>query len=237
MSSVFAPAGQGAGKTTLLRALIAAIPDTERFGTLETDYELLTHLQPNRRNIVALQAKPGMGELIDGHRVGEYTVADLIPEALRQNLARLVVGEVRGGEAGALFEALQTGVGVMCTTHSRSASTTIDRLASRVAQGGVLSVAEAYRQIAHNIDLLVHVDLIDDTWRGGVRRRMVAEIRQLTGAVDGDRPATHLTYRVTPSATEPAGFTPDPRLIADLRGYGAAWDVCPDHGGSTPPRR
>ena len=45
---------QGAGKTTLLRALIAAIHDTERFGTLETDYELLTHLQPHRRNICLL---------------------------------------------------------------------------------------------------------------------------------------------------------------------------------------
>ena len=53
---------QGAGKTTLLRALIDAIPDNERFGTLETDYELLTHLQPHRRNMLALQARVGMGD-------------------------------------------------------------------------------------------------------------------------------------------------------------------------------
>lgn len=101
---------QGAGKTTLLRALIAAIPENERFGTLETDYELLTHLQPHRRNMLALQSRVGMGEIQDGRRVGEFTVADLIPEALRQNLSRLIVGEVRGGEAGAMFEAMTAGV-------------------------------------------------------------------------------------------------------------------------------
>ena len=102
---------QGAGKTTLLRALIEAIPSNERFGTLETDYELLTHLRPERRNMLALQAKVGMGEQQDGHRLGEYTVADLIPEALRQNLSRLIIGEVRGSEAGAMFEAMQAGAG------------------------------------------------------------------------------------------------------------------------------
>ncbi len=108
-TSVVISGGQGAGKTTLLRALIAAIPDGERFGTLETDYELLTHLQPARKGILALQARAGMGETQHGRRVGEYTVADLIPEALRQNLTRLIVGEVRGGEAGAMFEAMVTG--------------------------------------------------------------------------------------------------------------------------------
>ena len=50
---------QGAGKTTLLRALINAIPPNERFGTIETDYELMTHLQPGRENILALQARVG----------------------------------------------------------------------------------------------------------------------------------------------------------------------------------
>ncbi len=86
--SIVVSGDQGAGKTTLLRGLIAAIPRTERFGTLETDYELLTHLLPGRRNILALQAKTGLGETLDGRSLGEYTVADLIPETLRQNLSR-----------------------------------------------------------------------------------------------------------------------------------------------------
>lgn len=221
--SIVISGDQGAGKTTLLRALIAAIPAGERFGTLETDYELLTHLLPHRRNVVAMQARIGMGEEVDGRRLGEVTVADLMPEALRQNLARLVVGEVRGGEAGAMFEAMQAGAGTMSTTHSHSAASTMDRLASRVAQGGVVDIAEAYRQIAHNISLFVHVQLVDDTWRGGVRRRFVSQIRQVTGGTDGDRPATHLTWLAESDGRDPAGFTPDPGFLADLRPFETAW--------------
>lgn len=220
--SVCISGDQGAGKTTLLRALIAAIPQTERFGTLETDYELLTHLQPGRTNMLALQAKVGLGERQDGRLVGEYTVADLIPEALRQNLSRLVVGEVRGAEAGAMFEAMTAGAGTLSTTHSHSAAGTVDRLASRVAQGGVLTVAEAYRQVAHHLHLLVHVKLVDDTWRGGVRRRFISEIRSLTGGLENDRPTTHLVYRAA-SATSPETFFPDPDLAAELAEFDSVW--------------
>lgn len=216
--SVVISGDQGAGKTTLLRALVDAIPDTERFGTLETDYELLTHLQPRRRNMVALQAVVGLGEVADGRRIGEYTVADLIPEALRQNLSRLVVGEVRGNEAGAMLQAMQSGAGALTTTHSHSASATMDRLAARVAAGGVLRLDEAYRQIAYNIHLLVHVSLVDDTWRGGRRRRFVSEIRALTGALEADRPVTHLVYR-TSRGGEPEVFDPGEALLAELEAF------------------
>lgn len=220
--SVVISGDQGAGKTTLLRALVAAIPANERFGTLETDYELLTHLLPGRRNIVALQARIGQGEVVAGSRIGEVTVADLVPEALRQNLSRIVVGEVRGAEAGAMFEAMQSGAGTLSTTHSHSAASTMDRLASRVAQGGVLSVDEAYRQIAHNISLFVHVQLVDDTWRGGSRRRLVSEVREVTGGLESGRPVSHLTY----SAGAPGQarvFDPSPESLAVLDRYRAAW--------------
>ncbi|MDN6481210.1 MAG: CpaF/VirB11 family protein [Acidipropionibacterium jensenii] len=229
--SIVISGDQGAGKTTLLRALVDAIPPTERFGTLETDYELLTHLHAEQRNMIALQATVGLGEQVDGRTLGEYTVADLVPEALRQNLSRLVIGEVRGSEAGAMFEAMQTGAGTLSTTHSHSASSTMDRLAARVAQGGVLTMEEAYRQIAHNITLLVHVVLVDDTWRQGTRRRFISEIRQLTGAVEEGRPITHLTYSApglrgsqgslggiggTVGVSSAAVFHPDPELLAEL---------------------
>jgi Flp pilus assembly CpaF family ATPase len=212
--SIVISGDQGAGKTTLLRALIAAIPRTERFGTLETDYELLTHLRKPRPNVVALQARVGLGELQDVRRVGEYTVADLIPEALRQNLARLVVGEVRGVEAGAMFEAMQSGAGTMSTTHSHSAAGTIDRLAARVAQGGVVSVPEAYRQIAHHLGLVVHVRLEDNTWRGGRRTRYVDEVVELTGGLENNRPITHLLYQVSPDAQ--TQFSPSHHLLDEL---------------------
>ncbi len=207
---------QGAGKTTLLRALINSIPSNERFGTLETDYELMTHLQPGRENILALQARTGHGELSGGSSIGEFGISALMPEALRQNLSRLIVGEVRGGEAAAMFEAMQAGTGTMSTTHSHSAASIMDRLASRVAQGGVLNIDEAYRQIAHNIHLLIFVALADDTWRGGTRRRYISEIRQVTGAIEAGRPVTHLTYQVHPGRGRPAGFFPDADFEAEL---------------------
>jgi pilus assembly protein CpaF len=207
---------QGAGKTTLLRALINSIPLNERFGTLETDYELMTHLQPGRENILALQSRVGHGETSAGSRVGDFTVSELVPEALRQNLSRLVIGEVRGGEAAAMFEAMQAGTGTLSTTHSHSAESTIDRLASRVAQGGVLTVEEAYRQIAHNIHLFIYVKLVDETWRGGTRRRYVSEIRQLTRAIERGRPVTHLTYRATGTGRQPVGYFPEADFEAEL---------------------
>lgn len=219
--SIVIAGDQGAGKTTLLRALIASIPENERFGTLETDYELLTHLQPGRRNMLALQARVGLGEVADGRHIGEFTVADLIPEALRQNLSRLVVGEVRGVEAGAMFEAMQAGAGTLSTTHSHSAASTMDRLAARVAQGGVLTMDEAYRQIAHHIHLIVHVQLTDDTWRGGVRTRCVSEVRALTGAVEGNRPVTHVLYTGGPGRV--AEFRPEAAMMAELAPFLGDW--------------
>ncbi|MGV8846807.1 CpaF family protein [Tessaracoccus sp.] len=223
--SIVVSGDQGAGKTTLLRALIAAIHPGERFGTIETDYELLTHLQKHRRNVVALQARIGLGESVSGQAVGSWSVADLIPEALRQNLARLIIGEVRGAEAGAMFEAMQAGQGTLSTTHSHSASSTIDRLASRVAQGGVLTVDEAMRQIAHNISFIIHVQLDDNSWRGGTRRRYVSEVRQMTGAIENGRPTTHVVYR---AAAQGHGelFQPEAEMAAELSRFevGPRWN-------------
>ncbi|MDQ7994103.1 MAG: hypothetical protein AAGC63_13225, partial [Propionicimonas sp.] len=105
---------------------------------------------------------------------------------------------------------------------SHSAASTIDRLASRVAQGGVLGIDEAYRQIAHHLHLLVHVRLIDDTWRGGVRTRIVSEVRQLTGGVEAGRPVTHLVYQADPAGGA-ARFTPDPDFVAELAPFASGW--------------
>lgn len=207
---------QGAGKTTLLRGLINSIPTTERFGTLETDYELMTHLQLGRENILALQARIGHGERETSESGGNVTVADLFPEALRQNLSRLVVGEVRGGEAFAMFEAMQAGAGTLSTTHSHSAESTMDRLAARVAQGGVLTIDEAYRQIALNISIFIYVKLVDDTWKGGTRHRFVSEIRTLNRAMENGRPVSHLAYSASGTAKQPPGFFPDADFQADL---------------------
>ena len=113
------------------------------------------------------------------------------------------------GRAAWVYRLVQAGTGTLSTTHSHSAESTIDRLASRVAQGGVLTIDEAYRQIAHNIHLLVYVRLQDETWKGGVRRRFVSEIRQITRATENGRPVTHLTYSAEGTGTQPPGFFPD----------------------------
>lgn len=104
-------------------------------------------------------------------------MADLIPGALRQNLSRLAVGGVRGAETGAMFEAIQVDAGTLSITRSHPATSTINRLAARVAPGGVLNIEEAMWQIAHNISFITHIILRDDTWCGGLRRRLVGEVR------------------------------------------------------------
>ncbi|HLQ82009.1 MAG TPA: ATPase, T2SS/T4P/T4SS family, partial [Bacillota bacterium] len=77
----------GAGKTTLLRALLDAIPLNERYATLETDLELFAHRQPGRGNNLVLHARSGMGETTqDGDQIGQISVADQIPWALRQDV-------------------------------------------------------------------------------------------------------------------------------------------------------
>lgn len=86
----------------------------------------------------------------------------------------------------------------------------------------MLGIEEAYRQIAHHIDLLIHVRLVDDTWRGGLRTRAVAEIRQLTGGIENGRPVTHLAYR---GGETEDWFSPDPELLAELAPFAHAWDA------------
>jgi Flp pilus assembly CpaF family ATPase len=116
---------------------------------------------------------------------------------------------------------MQAGAGTMSTTHAHSALSTIDRLAARVAQGGVLGIEEAYRQIAHNISLIMHVCLVDDTWRGGLRRRYIDEIIQVTGGFENGRPITALVYRADAQGQE-AFFRPDADLVEHVRRFAGA---------------
>ena len=217
--SIVVAGPQGAGKTTLLRALIDSIPRSERIATLETDLELFSHLEPGRDNDLALVSRTGMGETgDDGSRIGDITVSDMIPPSLRQAVSRVVVGEVRGNEGAAMMEAMQVGVGTLSTTHSKSAHSIADRLAARAAQTGRMSIEEAYIQIGLNIDLFVYVHLVDDTWRGGPRFRVISEILQVKPG-DNIRPSHDTIYRTDPSTFQPAAFTPPGDLVAELARY------------------
>nr|WP_246211483.1 CpaF/VirB11 family protein [Phytoactinopolyspora alkaliphila] len=151
------------GKTTLVRALAQAIDPADKIATFETEYELrLNELLAARvRKPIALAARPGGGERgPDGRPIGEITLNDLLESALRLNLNRMIVGEVRGSEALTMLKVAQTAPGSLSTIHSRNARDAIERLATCVLEAGAhITDHLAYRLIAHHIDLIVHVKL------------------------------------------------------------------------------
>lgn len=196
---------QGAGKTTFLRAMAMAIPPLEAVGVIETDAELFLHKMPGRRRFINLVARDGSGEAIgpDGRPVGEYTLQQHFQGSRRQNLTRTIVGEVLGPEAPAMFQAMQASAGSLSTIHSQHAKATIERLVTAAALGDLFTQADAYRQIAVNIKLLVHLGTRDSRGvaPGGTLHRFVEEIVAIDGfaeAVNGGAsflPATSTLYK------------------------------------------
>jgi pilus assembly protein CpaF len=209
---------QAVGKTTLLRALIDSIPLEEEFGTLETDLELFSHKLPGRDNSAALFSRSGMGERgPDGARIGEVSVSSLVDMALRQYLQRIIVGEVRGAEASALFQAMTVGTGTMFTLHSRDPETIPIRLASRIAEGRVYSIDEALRQIGLLLQLIVYVEVVDERGFGGQRYRRITQISHCTPGEQG-RPSITPIF-TTDEHGDPLTFNPPPELLHKLRRY------------------
>src|SRR3546814_2821893 len=114
---------QGSGKTTWVRALCSCIPPWEMIGTFETEFELHLHELVYRHKIVhAWEHRPGSGEVgIDGRQAGEFSLEEAIHHSFRFNLARQIVGEVRGPEVWNMLKAMESGPGSISTTHARSA--------------------------------------------------------------------------------------------------------------------
>lgn len=155
--------GTGAGKTTLLNAIASAIDPTERVVTAEDAAELrLPH-----PHVVRLETRPESAE-----QVGLVTMRDLVRNALRMRPDRLILGEIRGGEAFDLMQALNTGHrGCLSTVHANRPSDALRRLESLAVLGGDGFPLEAVRdQMARAIDVVVHVV------RDADGRRVVAEI-------------------------------------------------------------
>ncbi|WP_394276243.1 ATPase, T2SS/T4P/T4SS family [Luteococcus sp.] len=203
--TIFVIGDVGDGKTTTMRALIDAIPMRERFATLETDLELFAHLMPGREYTLVLTARDGMGERnADGTLAGEIPVAALIPPALRQSITRIIVGELRGDEAGAMFEAMQSGAGAMATLHSASCQKFPERLATLAARSPIYSLEEAQRQIGQSVDLVLHIRKVD-TPQG--RRRFVQEIRTLTNGEEHRASGSEI-YKADQWTGAPISFTP-----------------------------
>lgn len=228
--SIVVSGSQGHGKTTLVRALLGAIAPGERFGTIETEYELYAHRWATRqRNTPAWEARPGSGERsADGSSAGEITLDELIYTALRMDLSRIIVGEVRGKEVLAMFKAMQVGPGSISTLHARHARAVVERLVSLAVEAGNHVETFAYRQIAEHIDLIVHVTM-DEAGPNNTRRRYVSEVL-LVEPGEGGRPALTDIYR--PGPTGPATYVGCPAdFLGDLQtaglsptfGGGAGW--------------
>ena len=125
----------------------------------------------------------------DGRPVGEVSLTRLIELSLQKNVTRIVVGEVVGDEVGAMMEAMQGGRGSISTIHASSARDTIERLVTLLTRPGKnADPSYGYRMVGQNVDLIVHLNLIDESpLPGGRRWRFVddvvaVEISQDTGA-------------------------------------------------------
>lgn len=186
--SVVVAGNPGAGKTTLVRALCNEIDPMEEIVTIEKERELHLDRMGDRHHIVtALQYRPGMGErAADGSQPGEITLVQLLESSLRLDSRRIVVGEVRGGEVDAMFQAMQAGIGSVSTVHATSATDTIERLADLAIKGvGGASPEYAYRQIGRHIDFIIQVAPVG--MPDGSVRRLITEIAEVVPG-ERDRP-------------------------------------------------
>jgi pilus assembly protein CpaF len=165
--------GTGSGKTTLLNILSAFIPTDERIVTIENAAELQLH----QEHVVTLESRPPN---IEGR--GEVTIQQLVINSLRMRPDRIVVGEIRGGEALDMLQAMNTGHdGSLTTAHSNSPRDTISRIETMSLMAGMDLPLRAIReQIASAIDLIVH----QERFRDGTRRvTAITEVQGMEGDV------------------------------------------------------
>jgi pilus assembly protein CpaF len=184
--NIIVAGGTGSGKTTLLRALINEIGPLERIVTIEDAYELgIDHFQSAHPDHDALQARTAN---IEGH--GEITMADLTRMALRMDPDRVVVGEVRGGEAFPMLLAMSQGNnGSMCTLHADSARSVFPKLLAYVSMASTGVPTETVNLlIASAIHFVVHVEVRDNV-------RRITSIHEVVDA-DGTAIVSNEVYSV-----------------------------------------
>ncbi|MFD7309228.1 CpaF family protein [Promicromonospora sp. NPDC059942] len=217
-SIVVSGQGQGSGKTTLLRALCAGLDPWESIATIETDYELYLHLEPDKhKRVVALRTREGSGEMnTSGRRVGEINTNVNVYESLRHNISRVIVGEVRGPEIVSMFQAMQMGNGSLSTVHADGARDVVERLVGMAVQDSTLSETYAYRQVAQSIDLIVFLRV--DSEGDGRRVRYVSEVIEVTRGEAGNPVAITDVFEPGPGGRAVPKVTPS--FLADLEAEG-----------------
>ena len=171
--NVVVSGGTGSGKTTLLNVLSAYIPYDERIVTIEDAAEI----QLQQAHVLTLEARPAN---LEG--TGQITIRDLVRNALRMRPDRIIVGEVRGGEALDMLQAMNTGHdGSMCTLHSNSPRECLARMENMVLMGDIKIPKEAIsKQIADSVDLIVQIKRLRD---GSRRVTNVTEVIGMEGDV------------------------------------------------------
>ena len=183
--------GTGAGKTTLLNALSAFIPADERIVTIEDSAEL----QMQQPHVVRLETRPPN---IEGK--GEVTQRDLVRNALRMRPDRIVVGEVRGGEAIDMLQAMNTGHdGSLTTIHANSTRDALARLETMIQMTGMrLSDRAMRQQITSAVNLVIQVARLTD----GTRR--IVSISEITG-MEGETTAMQEIFQFERTGVDASG--------------------------------
>lgn len=171
--NIFICGGTGSGKTTFLNALSNYIPKDERVITIEDSAELQI---VGVDNLVSLETRNA-----NAAGTGLITIRDLIKSSLRMRPERIVVGEVRGGEALDMLQAMNTGHdGSLSTGHANSTKDMLSRLETMVLQGADGLPLEAIRQqIASAVDIMIHLSRLRD------HSRKTMEITEVVGYENG----------------------------------------------------
>lgn len=171
--NIFISGGTGSGKTTFLNALSNYIPKDERVITIEDSAELQIE---GVDNLVRLETRNA-----NAAGAGQITIRDLIKSSLRMRPERIIVGEVRGGEALDMLQAMNTGHdGSLSTGHANSTEDMLSRLETMVLQGAAGLPLEAIKQqISSAVDIIIHLSRLRD------KSRKTMEITEVLGCENG----------------------------------------------------
>jgi Flp pilus assembly CpaF family ATPase len=210
-----------AGKTTLLRAIAGEIPPDEWFAVMETVGELGLDQTGRHPWAVCFEEREGFGERgPDGRPEGQLTIDDLFPHMLRLSVTRIIVGEVRAEEIVAMFDAMNTTYGSLCTIHARDEFGVFDRLAELLLRYGASKSREgAYLTIGNALDFVVYVNM--DEAPGQRPRRYVSSVMEVHGLGDGRELSRSRIFVPGPDGRAvPSGVRVSERRAAALQAVG-----------------
>jgi len=199
--NVLISGGTGSGKTTMLNAMSASIDGSERIVTIEDSAEL----QLQQRHVVRLETRPAN---VEGR--GEVAQRELVKNALRMRPDRIILGEIRSGEAFDMLQAMNTGHdGSMTTVHANTARDALSRVEQMIGMSGIdISPKSAREQIASAIHVVLQLERLSDG------RRRLTSLAEVTG-MEGEMILMQEIFRFERRGIDSAGL-----VIGELRPTG-----------------